>query len=84
MICWLSGHRPQNRSCTSNRTVQYLARSQSSVFGGGEHKNLDGGTLTQPRRDEFAMRQRSGEYIAPNPTLSFFGMVFDLKFGSED
>ena len=45
MICWLSGHRPQHRSCTANRTVQYLARSQSSVFVGGVHKNLGGGHL---------------------------------------
>ena len=35
MICWQSGHRPQYRSCAANRTVQYLAQSQSSVFGGG-------------------------------------------------
>ena len=72
------------RSCTANRTVQYLARSQSNVFGGGGHQNLGGGTLTQPRPDEFGMRQRSGEYFAPNLVLSFFGMDFALKFGGED
>ena len=70
MICWLFGHRPQYRSCTANRTEQYLARSQSSVFGGGGHKNLGGGTLTQPRPGKFGMRQRSGEYFDPNPVLS--------------
>ena len=43
-----------------------------------------GGTLTQSRPDEFEMRQRSGEYFAPNPVLSFFGMDFALKFGGED
>ena len=51
------------------------------MFGGG------GGTktwATQPRPDEFGMRQRSGEYFAPNPVLSFFGMNFALKFGGED
>ena len=84
MICWLSGHRPQDRTCTANRTVQYLARSQSSVFGGVGHKNLCGVTLTPPRPDEFGMRQRSGEYFAPNPVLSFFGMDFALKFGGKD
>ena len=84
MICWLSGHRSQYRSCTANRTVQYLAQSQSSVFGGGGHKNLGGGTLTQRRPDEFGMRQRSGEYFALNPVLSFFGMDFALKFGGEE
>ena len=51
---------------------------------GVEHKNLGGGTLTQPRPDEFGIRQRSGEYFAPNPVLSFFGMDFALKFGGED
>ena len=56
MICCLSGHRPQYRSCTANRTVQYLARSQSRVLGGGGHQNL-GGMLTQPRPDKFGMRQ---------------------------
>ena len=30
------------------------------------------------------MRQQSGEYFAPNPMLSFFGMDFALKFGGED
>ena len=84
MICWLSGHRPQYRSCTANRTVQYLARSQSSVFGGGGHKNLGGGKLKHPRPYKFGMRQRSGEYFALNPVLSFFGMDFALKFGRED
>ena len=53
------------------------------MFGGGGHKNL-GGTLTQPRPDEFGMWQQSGEYFAPNPVLSFFGMDFALKFGGED
>ena len=43
MICWLSGYRPQYRSCTANSTEQYLARSQISVFGVGGHKNLGGG-----------------------------------------
>ena len=47
-------------------------------------KNLGGGTLTQPRPDEFGMRQQSGEYFAPNPMLSFFGTDFTLKFGGED
>ena len=79
MVCRLSGHRPQYRSCTANRKVEYLTRSQSSVFGGGGTK-----TFTQPRPDEFGMRQRSGEYFAPNPVLSFFGMDFALKFGGED
>ena len=74
----------QYRSCTANRTVQYLARSQSSVLGEGGHKNLGGGTLTQPRPDEFGMRQRSSEYFALNPMLSFFGMDFALKFGGRD
>ena len=84
MICWLSSHRPQYRSCTANRTVQYLERCQSSVFGVGGHKNLGGGTLTQPIPEEFGMRQRSGEYFAPNLVLSFFDMDFALKFGGED
>ena len=30
------------------------------------------------------MRQRSGEYFAPNPILSLFCMGFALKFGGED
>ena len=54
------------------------------MFGGGGHKNLGGETLTLPRPDEFGKRQRSGEYFAPNPVLSFFGMDFALKFGGED
>ena len=37
-----------------------------------------------PRLDEFGMQQQSGEYFAPNPVLSFFGMDFALKFGGED
>ena len=37
---------------------------------GGEHINLGRGTLTQPKPDEFGMRQRSGEYFAPNSMLS--------------
>ena len=49
-------------------------------FGGGTF----GGTLTQPRPDAFGMLQQSGEYFAPNPMLSSFGMNFFLKFGSED
>ena len=53
-------------------------------FGEGEHKKLGRGTLTQPRPDEFGMRQRSDEYFAPNPVLSFFGMDLALKFGGED
>ena len=54
------------------------------MFGVGGHKNLGGGTLMQPRPDEFGMRQRCGEYFAPNPVLSFFCMDFALKFGGED
>ena len=54
------------------------------MFGGGGHKNVGGGTLKQPRPDEFRMRQRSGEYFAPNFVLFFFGMDFALKFGGED
>ena len=54
------------------------------MFGGRGHKNLGGGTLTQPRPDEFVMRQQSHEYFAPNPVLSFFGMDFALKFEGED
>ena len=50
---------------------------------GGAQK-LGWGPLTQPRPDEFGMRQRSGEYFAPNLMLSFFGMDFTLKFGGED
>ena len=53
-------------------------------FWGGDTKTWVGGMLTQPRSDEFGMRQRSGEYFAPNPMLSFFGMDFALKFGGED
>ena len=30
------------------------------------------------------MLQQSGEYFAPNPMLSSFGMDFALKFGGED
>ena len=30
------------------------------------------------------MRQQSGEYFAPNPMLSSFGMDFALKFGGKD
>ena len=36
------------------------------------------GALTQPRPDVFGMLQQSGEYFAPNPMLSFFGMDFAL------
>ena len=50
----------------------------------GGHKNLGGGTLTQPRPDEFGMRQRSGKYFAPNNMLSFVCVDFALKFGGED
>ena len=53
------------------------------MFGGGGHIKLGGGTLTQPRPDDIGMRQRSGEYFALNPVLSFFGMDFTLKFGGE-
>ena len=53
------------------------------MFRGGGNKNL-GGTLTQPRPDEVGMLQRSGEYFAPNPVLSYFGMDSALKFGGED
>ena len=52
-------------------------------LGEGEHKKLGRGTLTQPRPDEFGMRQRCGEYFAPNSVLFFFGMDFALKFGGE-
>ena len=52
-------------------------------FGEGGTKTF-GGTLTQPRPDEFGMRQRSGEYFALNTMLSSFGMDFALKFGGED
>ena len=52
-------------------------------FGGGGKKTF-GGTLTQPRPDAFEMPQQSGEYFAPNPMLSSFGMDFALKFGGED
>ena len=45
MICWLSGHRPQYRSCTANRTVQYVARGQSSVLGEGGTKTWARGRL---------------------------------------
>ena len=47
-------------------------------------QKLGRGTLTQPRPDKFGMRQRSGEYFATNPVLSFFGMDFALKFVGED
>ena len=43
-----------------------------------------GGTLTQPRPDAFGMRHQSGEYFAPNPMLSSFGMDLTLKFGGDD
>ena len=52
-------------------------------LGEGAQK-LGGWTYTQPKPDEFGMRQRSGEYFAPNLVLSFFGMDFALKFGGED
>ena len=51
-------------------------------FGRGGTKTF-GGTLTQPRPDAFGMPQQSGEYFAPNPMLSSFGMDFALKFGGE-
>ena len=54
------------------------------MFGGGGTKTWAGGTLAKPRPDEFGMRQRSGEFVAPNPVLSFFGMDFALKFRGED
>ena len=81
MICWLSGHRPQYRSCTANKTVQYLARSQRSALGRAQ--KLGRGDAYAPRPDEFGMQQRSGEYFAPNPMLSFFGMDFALNCGAE-
>ena len=48
-------------------------------LGKGGTKTWAGGTLTQPRPDEFGMRQRFVKYFAPNPVLSFFGMDFSLK-----
>ena len=51
-------------------------------FGGGQ--KTFGGTLTQPRPDAFGMPQQFGEYFAPNPMLSSFGMDFALKFGGEN
>ena len=51
--------------------------------GGGQNKTFEG-TLTQPRPDAFRMPQQSGEYFAPNPILSSFGMDFAFKFGGED
>ena len=39
-------------------------------------KFLSEALLMQPRPDEFGMRQRSGEYFAPNPILSFFWYGF--------
>ena len=69
------------------RIEQYPTWHGASVVclgGGGRHKNLGGRTLTQPRPDEFGMRQRSGEYFPPNPMLSFFCMDFALTFGGED
>ena len=38
----------------------------------------------QLRPDAFGMLQQSGEYFAPNPMLSSFGMDFAVKFGGED
>ena len=63
-----------------------ISTSDSGVvcLGEGGHKNLGGRTLTQLKPDKFGIRQRSGEYFAPNPMLSFFGMDFALKFGGED
>ena len=84
MICWLSGRRPQYSSCAASRTVQQQTRSQSSGFREGEGQKKLGGTLTQPRPHAFGMLQQSGEYFAPNPMLSSFGMDFALKFGGED
>ena len=53
-------------------------------FGGRGAKKLLRGALTQPRPDALGMPQQSGEYFAPNPMLSSFGMDFALKFGGED
>ena len=52
--------------------------------GGGVSKKTFGGALTQPRPDAFGMPQQFGEYFAPNPMLSSFGMDFALKFGGEN
>ena len=83
MICWLSGHRPQYRSCTANRTVQYVARSQISVFGGGGTKTWAGGRLRS--RDQTNSECGSDLVnILLQILLSFFGMDFALKFGGED
>ena len=43
-----------------------------------------GGTLTQPRPDEFGIQQQSGEYFALSHMLSSFGMNFALKLGGEN
>ena len=50
---------------------------------GGATKTY-GVTLTPLRPDAFGMPQQSGEYFAPNPMLSSFGVDFALKFGGED
>ena len=66
---------------------QYSNRPGARVVGfdgGGGTKQNFRGTLTQPRPDNFRMPQQSGEYFAPNPILSSFGMDFALKFGGED
>ena len=63
---------------------QYSNRSGARVVGFGGGTKTFGGTLTQPRPDAFGMPQQSGEYFAPNPMLSSFGIDFALKFGGED
>ena len=62
---------------------QYSNRPGTRVVCFGEHKAL-GGTLTQPRPDAFGMLQQSGEYFAPNPMLSCFGMDFAIRFWGEN
>ena len=86
IICWLSGHRPRIERALRIEPYSTWHGARVVCLGEGGHKNLGGGTLTQPRPDEFGigMRQRSGEYFAPNPVLSFFDMDFALKFGGED
>ena len=65
---------------------QYSNRPGARVvgFAGGGGKKFFRRTLTQPRPDAFGMPQQSGEYFAPNPMLSSFGMDFALKFGGDD
>ena len=86
MICWLCGRRPQYSRAL--QVEQYSNRPRARVVGfgggGGGGQKTFGGTLAQPRPDAFGMPQQSGEYFAPNPMLSSFGMDFALKFGGED